>query len=138
MGAIGGDVEEITWNHPTRGSGRLYAKAGEDSTSVLGGRTGDNDMQKIDGSGAAIRTMTNGRWKVTAVVAWYMNSAVDELTQMQDLAGDTEESEFTITYSNGTVWAATGFPVDDLEGNSREATFELTISGGGKLVKIGG
>ena len=137
MGAIGGDILEITWNHKTKGSGRLYPKAGEDNTFNVGGFTGSDDMQMVDGSGSSIRQLTGGRWKVGATVSWDMNEA-DELAEMQELSGDPQEAEWTVTLSNGTVWAGTGAPVGDLEGNVSQGTFAIVISGGGKLKKIAG
>ena len=44
MAATGGDILEITFNHPTLGSGTIYPKSGEDSTLITGGfRSEDED-----------------------------------------------------------------------------------------------
>lgn len=135
MSAIGGDITEITFNHPTLGTGVIYPKAGEDSTINTGGVRGNDDNAQIDGSGKTIRQLNRRRWSVETVVAWEMNDR-DTLELLSDLAGDPVEADYTITHINGTVWAGKGAPVGDMDGNGNAATFDLKLAGGGKLEKI--
>jgi hypothetical protein len=135
--AVGGDITEITFNHPTLGSGVIYPKAAEDSTFDLGGLRSNDDANMVDGSGEMIDQMNRVRWKLGVTVAWDMNEEND-LQKMADLAASPQQADWTITSINGTVWGGKGKPVGDYEGNGNAATFPLTISGGRKLAKIVG
>ena len=126
----GGDIIEITYNHPTLGSGALYPKAAEDNTLMLGGFGSNDDDNGIDGSGEAIYQMNRKRWKAGITVAWSMNG-LNELEILRELSSSIEEAVFTMTVVNGTVWKGKGKPVGDLEGNVNAATIALTLAGGG-------
>lgn len=137
MAASGGDILEITFNHPTLGSGTLYPKSGEDGTIKLGGFQTNDDANQIDGSGSAIKQMNQTRWSLGTTCSWDQND-IDEVQLMNDLSGDPEEADWTITFINGVVRGGKGSPVGEIEGNSNAATFELNIAGGGRLKKIVG
>jgi hypothetical protein len=133
--ATGGDIIEITYNHPTLGSGVIYPKASEDSTFDLGGFRSNDDADMIDGSGTMIDQINRKRWKFSTLVAWDMNSA-NELNTIVDLAGSPVLADWTFSSVNGTVWGGSGKPVGDYEGNGNSPTFTLLVSGGQKLKKI--
>lgn len=135
MANVGGDILEITCNHPTLGSKVIFAKANEDSNFDLGGFRGDDDADMITGSGEVIRKLNNKRWSFEVVVAWDMNNRQD-LEAVVALAGDPVEGDWTFQHINGTVYGGTGAPVGDYAGNGNAATFTLKVSGGGKLKKI--
>ena len=135
MPAIGGDILELTYNHPTLGSGTVYPKAGEDSTLILGGFRVEDEDTGVDGSGRNIKKLTRKRWSADMVVAWDNNLA-KELEAICAMAESPEDAEWTITHVSGAVYGATGSPVGDLEGAANAATFKLKIAGGGKLTKI--
>lgn len=135
--ATGGDIIEITYNHPTLGDGTIFAKSNEDSTFDLGGFRSNDDAEMVDGAGVMIDQINRKRWKFSVVVSWDMNSA-NELEKIVDLAGSPVQADWTISSINGTVWGAQGKPVGDYEGNGNNPTFTLTISGGGKMKKISG
>ncbi|MCE3278019.1 MAG: hypothetical protein K0S44_210 [Bacteroidetes bacterium] len=134
---VGGDITEITWNHPTKGSGVLKPKSNEDSTFDEGGIRGNDDANMITTGGQSIRQLNRVRWSFEGTMSWDMNSA-DEVKQMRDLAGDPVEATFTISHINGTVWKGTGSPVGDIQGNANTATFNLKIAGSNDLKKIVG
>lgn len=135
MSAIGGDILEITYNHPTLGGGTIYPKSGEDSTINTGGfRTEDEDTG-VDGSGRAIKKLNRKRWSVETVVGWDNNIA-KELEAVAKMAASAEDAEWTITHVSGTVWGGTGFPTGDIEGAGNAGTFKLKLAGGGELTKI--
>ena len=73
MGAIGGDIVEAAFNHPTIGSGTVFPKANEASTFDLGGFRSDDSDDGVDGSGEMIDKMTRKRWAAEMVVAWDNN-----------------------------------------------------------------
>jgi len=137
MAAVGGDVFEITFNHPTLGSGTLFAKAGEDTTFDPGGFRSNDDANMIAGDGTMIDQMNRNRWSFEGTIAWDMNEAL-ELQQMVALAGSPVLSDWTITHVNGSVYGGQGKPVGDLQGNGNAATFTLKIAGSGTLKKIVG
>lgn len=133
--AVGGDIIEITFNHPTLGSGIIFPKSAEDSTFDPGGFTSNDDDNMIDGSGEMIDQLNRKRWSFEDTIAWDMNTRED-LDKMQDLQSDPVLADWTITHINGTVWGGTGKPVGDLKGNGNAATFPLKLAGGGKMKKI--
>lgn len=135
MGAIGGDILEITYNHPTLGSGVIYPKSAEDSTIDLGGFRSADDANMIDGSGAMIDQMNRVRWMVETTVAWDNNVAL-ELEKVVALSESPVQADWTITHISGTVWGGKGKPVGDLKGAGNGGTFSFKLSGGNKLKKI--
>lgn len=135
MAFTGGDLTEITYNHPSIGDGRLYPKAGEDSTFDLGGFTSDDDAQGVAGNAAMIDKMTAKRWNADATIAWDMTDT-NELDKLQQMAGSPVQADWTITHMNGTVWGGKGKPVGDVTGSLKDATIKMKIAGGGQLKKL--
>lgn len=135
MATGGGDIIEVTFNHPTIGSGTLFPKAAEDSTYDLGGIRSSDDANMVDGGGNMIDQMNRVRWSFEVPIAWDMNTNL-ELEKITAMAADPVPAEWTFTHINGMVYAGTGKPVGDLQGNGNAATFPLKVSGGGKLKKI--
>ena len=132
---VGGDIVEITFNHPTIGSGIIFPKANEDSTFDTGGFRSNDDADMVDGSGEMIDQINRKRWSFESTIAWDMNTRED-LDKLSQLAADPVDADYTITHINGTVWGAKGKPVGDLAGNGNAATFPLKLAGGGKMKKI--
>lgn len=134
MAAIGGDITEITYNHPTLGSGIIFPKAAEDSTFDHGGFTENDDAQMIDGGGNMISQLNRKRWSFEGTVAW--DQADKTLQKIQDLAGSPVQAEWTFSHISGDVYGGTGKPVGEIQGDGNAATFKLKISGGGLMKKI--
>jgi len=133
--ATGGDITDITFNHPTLGSGTIFPKAAEDSTYDLGGFKADDDKNMIDGGGTMIDKLNRSRWFFEVVVAW--DRQVDlTLEKVAALAASPVLTDWTFTHVDGSVYAGTGKPVGDVSGNGNASTFTLKISGGGILKKI--
>ena len=135
--AVGGDITEITYNHPTLGTGVIFPKAAEDSTYDLGGLRSSDDDNMVDGGGNMIDQMNRRRWSFEVLVAWDMNGRQD-LEKLTDLAASPVQSVWTFTHINGTVYGGTGKPVGDMQGNGNQATFTLKVGGGSLLKKIVG
>src|SRR6185369_11230300 len=133
--AVGGDIVEITYNHPKLGSGVIYPKAAEDSTYNKGGFQAKDDDNMIDGSGTAIDQLNRVRWSVETTIAWDMNNDLT-LEKLIALSADPVPAEWTFSHVNGTVDGGLGKPVGDLKGNGNVATIPLKIAGGGVLKKI--
>ncbi len=132
--AVGGDITEITYNHPTIGSGVLYPKAAEDNTIDLGGFNSSDDQNMIDGGGNFIDQMNRKRWKVGVLIANDMNTKLD-LEKVEAMAASPVQADWTFAHISGVVYVATGKPVGDKELNVNQSTFALTVAGGGKLKK---
>lgn len=131
--AIGSDVREITYNHPDLGTGRIFAKAGEDATINPGGVRRADEASGVDGAGNTIASLTTVRWGVEVVCAYNDNKQMDTETLVA-IAASTEEATWTITFLDGRVYVGKGSIVgDDLSFSGKEATFTLKLGGGGKL-----
>lgn len=132
MAATGGDVVEITYNHPTLGSGTLYPKAKEDNTLNLGGFRSEDDENGVDGSGRTIDKMSRIRWSFEGVIA-NDNNVTKELEAVVKMAESPVEADWTFTHISGQVYGGTGKPVGNIDNALGAATFQLKVAGGGKL-----
>jgi hypothetical protein len=130
--ATGGDIIEITFNHPSIGSGTLFPKAGEDSTYNTGGFRSADDDNMIDGAGNMIDKMNRTRWSFEALLSWDANIAQD-LEKVVLLASDPVLADWTFTNINGTIYKGKGKPVGDVKGNGNASTFQLKVAGSGVL-----
>ncbi len=135
--ATGGDIIEITFNHPTLGTGTIFPKAGEDSTYDVGGFRSNDDANSIDGGGNMIDQMNRVRPMFEIVVANDMNTN-QTLEQLAALAASPVAADWTFSIVNGCVYGMTGKPVGDLQGEINKATFKLKVAGGGTAKKIVG
>lgn len=129
---VGGDIVEITFNHPTLGNGVIYPKAAEDNTFDLGGFRSSDEENMIDGAGNMIDQMNRKRWGFEGTIAWDMNTALT-LEQIVTLASSPVQATYTFSHVSGAVYSGTGKPVGDLKGAGNNATFPLKIAGGGIL-----
>ena len=132
---VGGDILEVTFNHPTIGTGVFYPKSSEDSTFDLGGFRSNDEDTGIDGSGQMIDQMNRKRPSFEVAISWDMNDKED-LEKLVELASSPIQADWTITHINGTVYGMKGKPVGDLQGNGNAATTTLKVSGGGRMNKI--
>lgn len=128
--AVGGDIIEITYNHPSLGSGVLYPKAGEDNSYFPGGIITSSDETMIDGGGNPIWQKNRRRAYFVAVCANDQNQG-QELEKMIELSASPVPADWTFAIINGTVYGGSGMPVDSFEGNINQATFSLRVEGGG-------
>lgn len=134
--AVGGDIKEVTYNHPTRGSGTIFPKAAEDNTYDPGGIRTSDDANMVDGAGNPI-------WQLNRVLGFFEVLVANDMNSRQDLenvaaiAADPVPAEWTFSMINGAVYKGTGKPVGDIQGNINQATFTLKVAGG-SFVKIKG
>ena len=135
MAAIGGDIIEVTCNHPTLGDYTFLPKGAEDSTYDLGGFRSADEANNVDGSGAMIDVMNRVRWSFEMTYAWEQITT-DDLQNMKALAADPVPGTWTFTHINGTVYSGLGKPVGDIQANGNAGTFSVKISGGNDLEKI--
>lgn len=126
--AVGGDITEATYNHPTIGQGVVYPKAGEDSTYNTGGYESADEDSAIDGSGQPIDQLNRTRafFKVVAV----NDMDVKTFETVKRLAGSPVPAVWTFSSANGHVYKITGKPVGPMEANGNTSVFDLKVAGG--------
>ena len=137
MAFVAGSFTEITYNHPTLGTGVLFPKANEDSTLDLGGNRSADDASMVTANGQMIDQMNWARGSFEATIANDMNSNL-EAEKINALAGSPVLADWTMTHLNGAVYAGKGKPVGDIQTNANAGTFTLKISFTGKVQKIAG
>lgn len=126
--AVGGDITEITYNHPTLGSGTFFPKSSESNSYDTGGFRSKDESNGIDGSGAVIDTMNRVRGFFEATVANDMNNNQD-LEKAVALASSPVPATWVFTVINGKSYTGTGKPVGDLNADVDKATFKLKVAG---------
>lgn len=131
MAASGGVITEITWNHPTLGTGVIYAKGSEDSTYDIGGLRSNDDANMIDGAGNAIYSVNPTRPSFEVTVAWDWDA--DTIGVLSDMGGSSQEGTWTFTNVNGVIYKLVGKPVGDIKGNGNQSTLPLKIQGSGVM-----
>lgn len=131
----GGDIIELTFNHPTIGTGVLFVKSDEDSELDLGGYRSSDEEKSIDSGGNMIDILTLSRWSLTAVIAGDLTDRED-LEKLVALTSDPVAAVWTITHISGNIYKASGKPVGDVKQALKAATIQLKVAGGGKASKL--
>ena len=137
MGAVGGDIIQLAFTHPTLSGATFFPKANEESTYDLGGIRTDDDSSGIDGGGTLIQKKTRVPWSWEGTIAGDMNTR-QELESLTALAGNPIEATWKIAHINGAVYQGTGMVVGDVQQNGLNATIKLKLNGSQTLVKISG
>lgn len=136
MSYVAGDILEITYNHPTIGSGTLYCKVNEDSQVDLGGYRSEDDDSMTTSDGQMIDKINAKRWSYEAPpIAWDMTET-DELGKLVQLSASPIPADWTITSISGVIWGGKGKPVGDLKGSTNTGQIPLKLAGGGQLKQI--
>lgn len=126
--AVGGDIVEVTYNHPTIGQGVVYPKANEDSTFNIGGFETADDDDAIDGSGQIIQQLNRKRGFFKVVAANDMT--VKTFETMKSLGASSVPATWTFTVANGRVYQGAGVPVGLNEVNANTSVFDLKVAAG--------
>lgn len=136
MAYTGGDCIEVTVNHPTLGSYRFDPKGSEDTEVDFGGYLVADSDDSVTGNGVNIKQMNRKRWSVSVPpVGWAKDP--DTLESLQKIQDDTNESQWTFTFIDGSVYKGTGSISGDLKGNKNNGTVNgFKVAGGGKLEPI--
>lgn len=129
-----GDILELSYNHPTLGSGTFFPKSAEDSTFDFGGFTSNDDENGIDGGGNMIDQMNRKRWSAEMKCSWDMDK--DDLARAQALQNSPVKATWTISHVNGHAYSGKGKPVGDIKGNGNDGTFGIKVAGGLTLEQI--
>lgn len=131
----GGDFIEITYNHPTIGSGVFFIPSNEDGTVDYGGRRSEDDANAITADGQMIDKIKQTRWMWEGMITWN-KGATNELQTLVDLAASPVNANWTFTHIDGSIFGATGKPVGDLQGSGQNATIAVKFAGGGVMALI--
>lgn len=132
---VGGDIVEITCNHPTLGEFRFQAKSNESFTLDPGGLRSNDDANLITGAGDMIDQVNRVRWSLEGPVAVDVASG-NELESLPELAAAPDLGTWTITHVSGTIWTGRGKVVGDLNTDTNNAQMTLKVAGSGSLQKI--
>jgi hypothetical protein len=132
---IGGDILEITVNHPVAGEFRFQAKSNESFNLDPGGLRSNDDANSVTGSGEMIDQMNRVRWSMEGPVAVDMTSG-NELENLPILAESPQLGTWTITHISGVIWKGLGKIVGDIVVDTNTAQMTLKVAGGSKLEKI--
>ena len=136
MAYTGGDILEITYNHPTVGAGTIYCKSNESGTIDPGGYRSEDDANLVTGAGELIDQMNRVRSSFeTPPIAWDMTDR-DEIVNLADMAASPVLGDWTINHLNGKVWAGKGKPVGDINGDTNTALITLKLAFTNKLKPI--
>lgn len=136
MGYTGGDILEITYNHPIEGSGTIFCKANEDGTIDLGGFRSNDDASQITGDGRLIDQINRVRSSFEAPpIAWDMTNA-DELKKLSNMSKSSLLAQWTISHVSGKIWGGRGKPVGDMTGATNTSLITLKLAFEGELQSL--
>ena len=137
MAYIGGQLTQITYNHPTLGTGTFAPKSSEESMINLGGLRSDSGVTDIAGDGQAIRKMNLHRWMVDTTIA-FDSTAMGKsgLALLTALGANPQEAVWKFTHVSGSVSSGSGFPVEVIDGNLGSATIKIKFEGSNSLQEI--
>lgn len=133
--AVHGDILEITYNHPTIGSGVLFPKANESTTIDLGGFRNNDDASQVTTAGDLMiqKNRVAGSFEVTVEND---NNLRNDLRRMVDVSGENDLADWTIQHISGAIYTGKGVPVGDLQVDMNTGTFTLKVAFGAGLTKI--
>lgn len=127
MAFSGGDLEQLTCNHPVLGQFTFDPYGGEDSTYTLGGNVSDDDDSKASASGAMIDSMMTKRDSFSCVISGSPGDKVYE--NLVSLRSHPKLGVWTATNINGTVYRITGKPVGDIAASGKDSKIEIKLAG---------
>lgn len=125
--ATHGDIRELTYNHPTIGSGIFHPKSGEGNTMDPGGIRSNDDAQQVTTTGQLIDQMSFVRGHMEVIVENDTDIRLDA-DKARELAADPALATWTVTFMNGAVYVGAGKPVGDIQPDILAGTFTLKIA----------
>ena len=131
----GGDLIEITANHPTLGSFSFATKSNESYTLDPGGFRSSDDANMVAGNGAFIDQVNRVRWSFDGILMadFVSNNEIDNLPK---LAASAELATWTFSHITGVIWRGKGKFVGDLQIDTNTAQITAKLAGGGTLEKL--
>jgi len=131
----GGDLIEITCNHPDLGNFTFATKANESYTLDPGGRRSNDDAEMVTGSGEMIDQVNNKRWSFEGPIVADFTSG-NEIDNLPKLAESFNQGTWTFTHITGIVWRGLGKFVGDIQVDTNTAQLTAKLAGGRKLEKL--
>jgi len=132
---IAGDITQVTYNHPTLGTGTFYPVANTDNTFNTGTFKKDDNKNGIDGGGRAIVQMSRQRWQFKCTISWDMNNT-EEMETISAMMNNPEPATWTVSHINGSIYNGVGHAVGDNDANGNTAQIDLMVQGSGSLTKL--
>ena len=128
-----GDITEITYKHPTLGSGNFIAVANQTNSLDLGGfRTADDDGM-IGSNGDPIFQMNRVRGSFEVM----LTNDGDTLERLKNLAASSTPAVVTFSLINGRIYKGSSKPVGDLKVETNTGNVTVKFAGG-SFEKIAG
>lgn len=131
----GGDLIEITCNHPTLGNFNFATKSNESYTLDPGGNRSNDDANGVTGDGTFIDQVNRVRWSFEGPLMADFASG-NEVDNLPKLAESSELGTWTFSHISGVVWRGRGKFVGDIQLDTNTAQLTAKLSGGGKIEKL--
>jgi hypothetical protein len=131
----GGDILEITCNHPVLGSFKFATKSNESYTIDPGGFRSNDDANMVTGDGQFIDQVNRVRWSFEGPIQADFLSG-NELENLPLLAESGELATWTFVMISGVTMRGKGKHVGDIQVDSNNAQLTVKLAGGGKLEKL--
>ena len=132
---VGGDITEVTCNHPTLGSFKFATKSNESYTLDPGGYRSNDDANMITGDGQMIDQINRVRWSFEGPLQVDFESG-NEVNNLPKLAESIEQATWTFTFISGITMRGKGKHVGDIQIDSNNAQLSAKLAGGGRLEKL--
>ena len=136
--ALGVEILTISISNANAGDVTLFPMAKESAKIDLGGLVTEDKKEGITASGEGVWSLSRKRAEVECPpIAWSRSGGADVLESVFKIANDFNESSFTFTATDGTVYAGKGRIVGDVTLDTLQANFPLKIQfSGQRLSKI--
>lgn len=131
----GGDLVEITVNHPELGNFKFDTKSNESYTFDPGGNRSADDANMVTGNGEFIDQINTVRWSFEGPIMADF-STNEQIKALQDLSMSPELGTWTFAHKAGTIWRGLGKFVGDISLDTNTAQLTGKIAGGGVLSPI--
>lgn len=131
----GGDLLEITVNHPTLGNFNFATKANESYTLDPGGYRSNDDANGVSGDGTFIDQVNRVRWSFEGPIIADFDSN-NELENLPLLAESSELGTWTFSHISGVVWTGKGKFVGDIQVDTNTAQISGKIAGSNRIQKL--
>lgn len=132
---VGGDLVEITCNHPILGNFTFATKSNESYTLDPGGKRSNDDTASVTGNGQMIDQINIKRWVFEGPIMADFSSG-NEIDNLPKLAESPQQATWTFEHTSGIVWKGKGKFVGDIQVDLNTCQLTAKISGGGKLESL--
>ena len=132
----GGDLKEITFNHPELGVFSFSTKSDESYEVDPGGFRSADDANMITGGGDNIRKINRVKWCVEGPLVFNFNGASQEMVNLPLIAENPIDGTWTFEHISGAIWKGNGSVVGDIKPDTNNSQATIKMSGGGRLERV--